>query len=454
MFPDPPVSLWPDARHLGPVTDLYELTMMAGYFATGRANEPAVFEVFIRRLPERRAYFVFAGLEQALGDLLRLAFSVEQVEAIRALPAFAEVDPSFFQWLESVRFEGDVWAAREGTVVFPGEPIVRVAAPLAQAQWVETFLLASLSYPTLVASKAARVVHAAAGRPVVDFGARRGHGPHAGFLAARAAYVAGCAGTSHVEAARRLGMPVSGTMAHSWVQSFHSETDAFQTFARLFPKASTMLVDTFDTENAVRLVAAMDVPVQAVRIDSGDLLTQSRNARAILDGAGRESIQIMASGDLDEDRIHALVAAGAPIDGFGVGTELITSRDAPALSIVYKLVELSGEGRIKRSPGKPTYPLAKQVYRLRDRNGQFAGDTVTRADEAADGEPLLVRMIHRGRLAEPLPRLDAVREHCRRQLAALPDSLRDLDAEPTYPVTHSAALAAEARRLGLGDGSA
>ncbi len=409
MPPLPPVSLWPDPDALGPVTDLYQLTMMAGYAAAGLDQEPATFELFVRKLPPDRAYLVFAGLEQAVGDLLRLAFSPEQVEAIRALPAFAHVDPSWFDTLRSIRFQGDLWAVPEGTVVFPNEPIARVEAPLAQAQWVETFLLASLAYPTLVASKAARIVEAARGRAVVDFGARRGHGPHAGFLNARASYIAGFDGTSHVDAALRLGIPASGTMAHSWVQTFHSEREAFATFARVFPGATTLLVDTYDTLEGVRQAAAIEPPVQAVRLDSGDLDALSRGSRTILDAHDRRSVRIFASGDLDERKIAALVEAGAPIDAFGVGTELITSRDAPALAMVYKQVALNGEGRIKLSPGKKTYPLGKQTHRFRDANGRFHHDHVTQAEEPAEGEPLLERVIERGRLAKALPTLEQIR---------------------------------------------
>ena len=223
MNAQPPVSLWPDPDALGTLTDLYELTMMAGYYAAGMARETASFELFVRKMPDDRAYLVFAGLEQAIGDLLRLAFSPEQIESLRGWPEFRDLDPAIMDELASLRFEGDVWSVPEGTVVFPGETLLRVTAPLPQAQWVETHLLASLAYPTLVASKAARIVTAAGGRPLYEFGARRGHGPHAGLLAARSAYLAGFAGTSHVEAARRLGIPASGTMAHSWVQSFDSE---------------------------------------------------------------------------------------------------------------------------------------------------------------------------------------------------------------------------------------
>jgi nicotinate phosphoribosyltransferase len=449
VSPEPPVSLWPDPDALGPVTDLYQLTMMAGYYATGMDRHRAVFEMFVRRLPSGRAYLVFAGLEQAIGDLLRLAFSREQVEAIRRWPAFEKVGPSFFDILLNLRFEGDVWAVPEGTVVFANEPLLRVEAPLPQAQWVETFLLASIGYPTLVASKASRVVEAAAGRPVFDFGARRGQGPQAGMLAARASYLAGCSGTSLVEAARRLGIPGLGTMAHSWVQAFDDESEALAAFARLFPGASTMLIDTYNTEEGVRRAAAIEPPVAAVRIDSGDLAGLATKARATLDSFGRSGVKIVASGDLDERRIVDLVAAGAPIDAFGVGTEMIVSRDAPALSLVYKLVEIDGEGRIKLSPNKKTYPMAKQVYRFRDALGRFSCDRVTRADETSDGEPLLVPIVRGGKLAGPLPRLDAIRERCREQVAALPDALRGVDAEPAYPMAYSLALEAEAERLGV-----
>ena len=447
--PTPPVSLWPDPEALGPVTDLYQVTMMAGYHAAGMAGDRATFEMFVRRLPKGRAYLVFAGLEQAVGDLLRLRFSAEQVEYLRALPAFQHVAPAFFDHLAALRFEGDVWAVPEGTVVFPGEPLLRVEAALPQAQWVETFLLASIGYPTLVASKAARIVEAAAGRPVFDFGLRRGHGHHAGMLAARASYLAGCAGTSNVEAARRLGIPCSGTMAHSWVQSFATEAASFRAYARVFPESSTLLVDTYDTEEGVRAAAAVEPPAQGVRIDSGDLLDLARRARAILDANGRAGTKIFGSGDLDEYSITRLVTAGAPYDAFGVGTELITSRDAPALSLVYKLVELDGQGRIKLSPGKKTYPLGKQVHRQRDPSGTFARDVVTKSDEPCGGEPLLVPVIRAGHLAAPLPNLESIRQRCRDQLASLPATLRGIDASAVYPLVYSDILEDEAKRLGV-----
>jgi nicotinate phosphoribosyltransferase len=451
MSPDPPVSLWPDPHALGPVTDLYQLTMMAGYYASGMDRLTATFEVFIRRFPPHRSYLVFAGLEQAIGDLLGLRFSADQVEGIRRFPNFAGVDPRFFEALASLRFKGDIWAVPEGTIVFPGETLLRVTAPLPQAQWVETYLLTSLSYPTLVASKAARTVGVAAGRALYDFGARRGHGPHSGLLAARAAYLAGFDGTSHAEAARLLGIPASGTMAHSWVQSFESEPEAFAAYARAFPGSTTLLVDTYDTLEGVRRAAAIDPPVRSIRIDSGDLDRLSRAARSILDERGRSMVKIMVSGDLEEHQVERLVGAGAPIDGFGIGTELITSRDAPALSMVYKLVELEGKGRFKLSPDKKTYPMAKQVYRQRGAGGQFLLDLVTRADETAKGEPLLVPVVRNGQLVSPLPSLESIRGRCREQLAALPEFLKPLDSPPGYPVTYSDRLEAAARLVMSGE---
>jgi nicotinate phosphoribosyltransferase len=313
-----PQSLWPDPEALGALTDLYQVTMMAGYHAAGLEHSKATFELFVRRLPKGRSYLVFAGLEQAVADLTNLRFSREQVEEIRNWPVMSRVDAAWLDALPGYRFRGDIWSVPEGTIVFAGEPIVRVEAALPEAQWIETFLIASLAYPTLVASKAARIVEAARGRPLLDFGTRRGHGPLAGLLTARASYLAGFEGTSNVEAAIRLGVPASGTMAHSWVQSFEDEAHAFKAFAHVFPGA-TLLVDTYDVPKGVAHAAAVEPAVAAIRLDSGDLLAESIQARQILDSAGRSSIKIVASGDLDEWEIDRLVKAGAPIDGFGVG---------------------------------------------------------------------------------------------------------------------------------------
>ena len=445
-----PMSLWPDPMALGTLTDLYQWTMMAGYRAAGLDHAHATFELFVRRLPEGRSYLVFAGLEQAVADLLNLRISREQAEAVRDWPVFAEVDPAWFDALPDYRFRGNLWSVREGTVVFPGEPLIRVEAALPEAQWIETFLIASIAYPTLVASKAARIVGAARGRPLFDFGTRRGHGPMAGLIAARSSYLAGFTGSSNVEAAIRFGIPPMGTMAHSWVQAFASEAESFAAFSRVFPGA-TLLVDTYDVSEGVRLAAQIEPTVGAIRIDSGDLLAMSREARGILNAADRRGVKIVASGDLDEWRIEALLRDGAPIDSFGVGTELITSRDAPALSMVYKLVELDGRGRIKLSPGKKTYPMAKQVYRHHDEGGRCQGDHVTGAFESSEKDPLLVEVVRDGRLVGTLPSLIEARVHCAQELASLPEMFRGLDSEAAYRVTYSDLLEAEAIRLGVRD---
>lgn len=447
MTPDSPVSLWPDPQALGTLADLYELTMMAGYHAEGMAGRRATFELFYRRLPPRRSYLVAAGLEQAISDLLNLRFSDAQIEALRALPVFGAVDPDWFDRLRGLRFRGDVWAVPEGTVVFPGEPLVRVEATIEEAQWIETYLIAAIAYPTMVASKASRIVEVAGGRSLVEFGARRGHGPAAGLMAARAAYLAGFDGTSHVEAALRLGIPAVGTMAHSWVQAFGDEPTAFAAFARHFPGRATLLVDTYNTLEGVRRAAAIEPPVPAVRLDSGDLAALAAGAREILDGAGRASTRIMASGDLDERRISELVARGAPIDAYGVGTELINSADAPTLGLVYKLVAIDGEGRIKLSEGKHTYPFAKQVYRHRDDSGRFECDVVEHEETSSSGEPLLVPVMTGGKVYEPLPSLEAIRARCREQVGSLPEQYRRLDVPALYPIRLGGRLKFETRAI-------
>jgi len=444
-----PVNLDLETQAMGPVTDLYQLTMMAGYDASGRSDDRAVFEVFVRKLPPRRSYLVFAGLEQAIDALIHLRFAEDQVNDLRTWPVFASVDSKWFDQLFNLRFEGDVWAVPEGSIVFEGEPLLRVEAALLQAQWVETLLLASRGYPTLVASKASRIIDAARGRGVIDFGARRGHGIQASLLSARAAYIAGFQGTSQVEAARRLGIPAMGTMAHSWVQAFDDEAVAFEAFSRLFPH-STLLVDTYDTREGVRLAAKVEPPIAAIRIDSGNLLDESRQARQILDEHQRNHVQIVASGDLEEDSIASLVSNQAPIDQFGVGTELITSGGAPAISMVYKLVECNGQGRIKQSSGKSTYPFAKQIDRSFAADGTMESDMVVPADEPIQGTPLMEMILRSGQLVKPLPSLEAIREHCREQRNRLPEELRNLNATRKYPVRYSDALQNEATRLSRG----
>jgi nicotinate phosphoribosyltransferase len=450
MSDQTPEALFPHREHLGLLTDLYELTMAAGYFLLGQAQQRAVFELWVRRLPQPRNFLVFAGLEQIVHYLTHLHFSPEEIHYLRRHPALSGLPEAWFEHLSRLRFEGDLWAVAEGTVVFAGEPLLRVAAPLDVAQIVETYLITSVSVQTMVASKAARTVLAAEGRPLIDFGARRAHGPQAGLLAARAAYLAGYVGTSYVEAGRRLGIPTFGTQAHSWIMAHDSERMAFANFGKLFGQHATYLVDTYDTLNGVQELLAAGVPVQAVRLDSGDLVQLSRQVRKLLDDAGRADVRIVASGDLNEYKIRDLVAAQAPIDLFGVGTELVTSRDDPTLAVVYKLVERgegeSRQGCWKQSPGKPSYPWAKQVWRQRDAAGVWQRDVVARAEEDLPGEPLLEQVLERGRLVRPLPGLEAARQHCRHQLAQLPAYLRTLEPlAQGYPVAVSPRLQAEAR---------
>jgi nicotinate phosphoribosyltransferase len=446
-------SLFPDDAHLGLLTDLYELTMAAGYFVHGMAEQRATFDLWIRHLPVCRNYLVCAGLEQVVHYLQHLHFSDEEIEFLRAHPVFQATPDAWFQRLAKLRFTGDLWAAPEGTVVFAGEPLLRVTGPLMEAQIVETYLMTTITMQTMVASKAARIVSVAGGRPIVDFGSRRAHGPQAGLLAARASYIAGCQGTSNVEAGRLLGIPTFGTQAHSWVTAFDDEKEAFRTFGQVFPTA-TMLIDTFDSIQGVKNALASEAALQAVRLDSGDLLPLSREVRRILNEAHRPDVKIVASGDLNEYKIRDLLAAGAPIDSFGVGTEMVTSRDEPSLSTVYKLVEQETShgliGRMKLSTDKKSYPFAKQIYRTVGKDGKYESDTVTRdrssisiqerkgqeADEnrVILGEPLLAPVLLEGRLIQPLPTLTESCERCRQQISRLPDELLNLDKHHTYPV--------------------
>ncbi|MDE2726732.1 MAG: nicotinate phosphoribosyltransferase, partial [Gemmatimonadota bacterium] len=355
--------------------------MAAGYFVNER-RERATFELFVRDLPARRSWLVAAGLRQAVDYLSALRFSADDIDHLKTLPPFQRIPDTFFDFLSSFRFSGDLWAVPEGTVVFAGEPLIRISAPIIEAQIVETFLLATVNHQTLVATKAARIVEAAAGRGVVEFGSRRAHGPEAGLMAARAAVIGGCIGTSNVEAGRQFGITVYGTAAHSWIMTFESELEAFRAYHRVFPGGTTLLLDTFDPVEAARLVTRIGPSLKGVRLDSGNLADQARRVRGILDEAGMTETRIMLSGDLNEFRIASLVEAGVPVDLFGVGNELVNSPDAPSLSGVYKLCALetpSGTRPVfKLSEGKQTRPYAKQVWRRRDGHGEFVEDRVTR----------------------------------------------------------------------------
>jgi len=420
------------------LTDLYQLTMLQAYFEAGMVGT-AVFELFVRKLPPARNFLVAAGLEQAVEFLEGLRFGPEELAWIRSSGLFK---PEFAAHLERLRFTGDVHAMPEGTVFFPNEPVLRVTAPMPEAQLVESRLLNLVHFEVMVASKAARSVLAAPGKLLVDFGLRRAHGGEAGLLAARAAFLAGFSGSSVALAGPRFGVPVFGTMAHSFVQAHDSEVAAFRHFARAFPGSALLLIDTYDTVGAARKVAAIapelareGISVRGVRLDSGNLGQLARDVRAVLDDAGLQATTIFASGNLDERQVRDLVAAGAPIDGFGVGTSLVTSSDAPSLDAVYKLQEYAGRPRRKRSTGKATWPGRKQVYRRSGADGRFAGDTVTAEADPQPGEPLLEPVMSGGKRVRALPTLATARERARAQLARLPAALAGLDdALVPYPV--------------------
>ena len=420
------------------LTDLYELTMAAGYFDAGKADERATFELSIRRLPARRNFVLAAGLPQVVDYLLNLAFTTEEIEYLRSLPQFRSASPAFFEYLRGLRFTGDLFAVAEGTPLFAGEPALILRAPIVEAQIPETYLLAAITFPTLIATKATRLVSVAGGRPVVEFGTRRAHTAEAGVLGARAAYIGGCSATSNTLAGYRYGIPVSGTAAHSWVMSYACETEAFRHLQRTLGEFTVQLIDTYDPLEGARHAVKVGKPLWGVRLDSGDFVTLSREVRGILDAAGFTDAKIMVSGDLDEYRIRDLLAAGTPIDAFGVGTQLATSGDAPSMGAVYKMVELEISG-IKRftakfSPDKQTRPGAKQIFR------DEARDVVARSGECGKGEALLKPVILGGQLVEPLPSVEQARARAAAALAKLPEHLRQLDESEPWPVICSREL--------------
>ena len=436
--------LFPSQETLGIHTDLYELTMLAAYFEAGFAEERATFELFTRRLPAERGFLVAAGLEQALHQVLNLHFPEDILAWLRTLDVFRGVSCEFFDYLRDFRFSGDLWALPEGTPFFPQEPVLQVRAPVMEAQLLETYLIASISYQTTVATKASLLCRAARGRPVIDFGSRRAQGPQAGLLAARASFTGGCAGTSNVLAGYQLGLPLYGTMAHSFVQFFDDETRAFEVFQRSFPRHTILLVDTYDTLGGIRNALSLDAAVQGLRVDSGDLGRMARTARALLDQDGRSETRILVSGDLDPERVRALAKEEAPIDGYGVGTDLAVCPEAPTCDLVYKLVERIHRDRIlprmKISANKASFPLRKEIYRLRE-GGEFGGDLLSAEGEAVpDGHsPLLHQYVEAGESTGEPPAIGQIRDFARTQLDRLPSRLWRLQGEP-YPVRHSLRL--------------
>jgi len=432
----------PGRTGLALFTDLYELTMLQAYFEEGMM-EKAAFSLFIRRLPERRNFLLACGLATVLDYLERLRFGDDDLDYLDSLGKFSH---RFLDWLKDFHFAGDVYAVPEGTPVFANEPILEIVASLPQAQMVETFVMNQIHIQTLLATKAQRVVTAAGGRPVVDFGARRMHGIDAALKAARAFYIGGVAATSNVLAGKQLGVPISGTMAHSYVQAHQDEAEAFRAFAHLYPD-TILLVDTYDTLAGVRKVIDLgntlgkDFRVKAVRLDSGDLLALSREVRQLLDGACLSDMEIFASGGLDEDQVAELLSSGAPIDGFGIGTSMGVSNDAPDLDIAYKLCEYAGRGRLKLSTDKPVLPGRKQIFRLTE-NGHDVSDVIARAEEDLPGRPLLLAVMRDGRrLPAGYVDLESARGYAARQVDRLPDRVRAITrARPPYPVKVSEAL--------------
>ena len=424
------------------LVDQYQLTMLQAYWREEMFDD-AVFSLFVRRLPKERNFLLACGLDDVLTYLEELRFRPDSLEYLAGRPEF---DGKFSRWLGRLRFTGQVRAVPEGTPLFPNEPILEVTASLPEAQLVETYLMNQIHLQTVLASKAVRVVLAAGDRPVVDFGLRRMHGTDAGIKSARAFHIAGVAATSNVLAGRIYGVPVTGTMAHSYIQAHDSEISAFRAFTRQYPE-TILLVDTYDTlegvRNVVRLAEELggDFGVRGVRLDSGDLGELSVGARTILDEAGLEEVEIFASGGLDEHKIHKLLSDGAPIDGFGVGTGMGVASDAPALDMAYKLVGYGGQGRLKLAPGKPILPGPKQIFR-EEGDGEAVGDTIARAEEDRPGRPLMQEVMRDGRrLAAGRVSLDDSREYAAARIRALPERLRrNTQADPPYPVQVSPAL--------------
>ena len=425
------------------LTDLYQLNMLQAYLDEGHSGS-AVFEFFMRNLPARRRFLVAAGLEQLLDYLETLRFSANEIEWLGRTGRFKQ---NLLDYLAELRFTGDVHAIPEGTVFFADEPLVRVTAPLPQAQLIETRLINLLHFQTLVASKAARMVLAAPGKLMVDFGLRRAHGAEAGLFAARASYIAGFAGTATVLADNLFGIPIYGTMAHSFIQSFDDEMEAFEAFARSRPENLTLLIDSYDTEACAHKVVALaprlrarGISIRAVRLDSGDLIALSKSVRRILDDGGLREVRIFASGGLTEDSAAEFLRAGAPIDGFGMGTSLTTSSDVASLDCVYKLQEYAGLSRRKRSTGKATWPGRKQVWRSYAVDGRMAADVLSVENDEHNGEPLIELVMQGGRRVTPSPALAAIRERAACDLARLPEPLRRLDPDAAYPVQIGARL--------------
>ena len=470
------------------LTDFYEITMAAGYYFSQYHKDwetKGIFELFVRRLPKNRSYLVAAGLQQSVEYILNFRFNKHEIEYLKSLDVFRGIRQDFYDYLLKMRFTGDLWAVPEGTVLFPTEPILRIEAPIIEAQLLETYLLSTINFQTLIATKASRICNIANNKPIIEFGSRRAHGPEAALLAARASYVGGCAGTSNTLAGMQFGIPVYGTMAHSFIMSFESEIIAFKEFQKLFPDGY-LLVDTYDTLNAIKMMIQEGILPKGVRLDSGDLLYLSKKIREMFDEAGDRdrdyySTKIMVSGDLDENIIKELLKNKAPIDSFAVGTELSTSRDDPVLNGVYKMVativqrqdklnqsnketKLSNDiektdgkastqksiiYKVKTSPGKHTYPGPKQIHRILDDKKILIQDIISLADELIEGSlPLLEKIIENGSIVKSLPSLDATQLYHIQQVQMIP-FLMNLDQVQSFPVSYSKKLLKLTDELGV-----
>jgi len=426
-------------------TDLYELNMVQAYLDKGEDRE-AVFEFFVRRLPARRAFLLAAGLEDALDYLETMQYSKAEIDWLAGTGRFRK---NLLDYLAAFRFTGDVHAIPEGSVCFPNEPLLRITAPLMQAQLVESRLINILHFQTLIASKAARMVLAAPGKVLTDFGLRTAHGAEAGLYSARASYIAGFAGAANVLAGERYGIPIVGTMAHSFVQVYGDEMTAFENFARARPEGVILLIDTYDTEAGARKVVELaprlkadGISIRGVRIDSGDLTAMARKVRGILDDGGLKDVIILVSGGINEDVLTEMTKVKAPIDGFGIGVNLAASIDAPALDCAYKLQEYAGVPKRKLSEGKATWPGRKQVWRAYDADGRMCGDILSLETDKQPGEPLIVPVMCGGKRILPTPTLAQIRERAVRDLARLPEPLTRLEPGTNYPVKVADALTA------------
>ncbi|MGA8822857.1 MAG: nicotinate phosphoribosyltransferase [Pseudolabrys sp.] len=437
----------------GPLTtDLYELNMVQAYLDRGE-DKQAVFEFFVRRLPARRGFLLAAGLDDALVYLETLQFSPAEIDWLKSTRRFRR---NLIDYLAEFRFTGDVHAIPEGTACFPNEPLIRITAPLPMAQLVETRLINILHFQTMIASKAARMVLAAPRKILSDFGLRTAHGAEAGLFSARASYIAGFAGAANVLAGERYGIPIVGTMAHSFVQVHDDEMAAFENFARARPEGVILLIDTYDTEAGARKVMELapklkadGIAIRGVRIDSGDLAAMAKKVRGILDAGGLKDVIILVSGGINEDVLQTMMAEKTPIDGYGIGVNLDASIDAPSLDCAYKLQEYAGKPRRKLSEGKVTWPGRKQVWRSFGADGRMRGDVLSLENDVQTGETLIEPVMRGGKRVAPAPTLAQIRERATRELTRLPEPLRKLETGFDYPVQISKALGALAAQTNI-----